>query len=58
MLDQLRKHLLYVNLKKCCFYQDELRFLGYIVSHQDIQIEKKQIKAVYDWPEPQSIRDI
>ncbi len=36
VLDQLRKHSLYTNLKKCHFHQDELRFLGYIVSHQGI----------------------
>ena len=36
VLDQLRKHLLYANLKKCCFHQDEVRFQGYIVSHQGI----------------------
>ena len=32
VLDQLRKFLLYANLKKCQFYQKEVRFLGYIVS--------------------------
>ena len=35
-----------------------MRFLGYIVSHQDIQIEEKQIKAIHDWPELQSVYDI
>ncbi len=52
VLDQLRKHSLYSNLKKCRFHQDELRFLSYIVSHQGIQMKNEQIKAVYDWPEP------
>ena len=36
VLDQLQKYLLYANLYKCRFYQDEVRFLGYIVYHQDI----------------------
>ena len=35
-----------------------MRFLGYIISYQGIQIEKKQIKAIRDWPELQSVRDI
>ncbi len=52
MLVQLRKYLLYANLKKCRFHQDEMSFLGYIVSHLGIQIEEKRIKAVRDWPEP------
>ncbi len=58
VLDQLRKHSLYANLKKCRFHQDEMRFLGYIISHQDIRIEEERIKAVRDWSEPQSVRDI
>ncbi len=58
MLDQLQKQSLYANLKKCRFHQDKVRFLGYIVSHQGIQIEEEQIKAVHDWPEAQSVRDI
>ena len=35
-----------------------MRFLGYIVSHENIQMEEKQIKVIRDWPEPQSVRDI
>ena len=35
-----------------------MRFLGYIVSHQDIRIKEKQIKAIYNWPELQLVRDI
>ncbi len=32
VLDQLQKHRLFANLKKCLFHQNEIRFLGYIVS--------------------------
>ena len=35
-----------------------MRFLGYIISHQGIQIEKEQIKAIYDWSKLQLICDI
>ena len=55
MLDKLQKHLLYANFKKC---QDEMRFLGYIVFYQDIQIEENQIKNICDWPKTESVRDI
>ncbi len=58
VLDQLRKHSLYANLKKCCFHQDEVRCLGYIVSHQGIRMEEDRIKVVRNRPEPQSVRDI
>ena len=39
VLDHLRKHGLYANLKKCWFHQDEVRFLGYVVSAQRIRME-------------------
>ena len=35
---QLKKFLLYVNLKKCRFHQDEVRFLGYMVFSKGIRI--------------------
>ena len=58
VLEQLRKFLLYANLKKCQFHQDEVRFLGYVVSSKGIRMEDERIEAVKQWPEPQSVRDI
>ncbi len=31
VLEQLRKHGLYTNLKKCRFHEDEVQFLGFVV---------------------------
>ena len=39
VLDQLRKHFLFANLKKCQFHQDEVCFLRYIVLSKGISIE-------------------
>ena len=58
VLDQLRKYLLFPNLKKCCFHQDEVRFLGYVVSSKGISMEAERIEVVRKWPEPKSVRDI
>ena len=58
VLDQLRKYSLFANLKKCCFYQDKVCFLEYIVSSESITIEAEQIKVVKKWPELKSVRDI
>ena len=43
---QLQKHSLYVNLKKCQFYKNEILCLGFVISTQNIKIEEKKIKAV------------
>ena len=58
VLDQLQKYSLFANLKKCCFYQDEIRFLEYVVSSKDISMEAERIEVVKKWPEPKSVRDI
>ena len=46
ILKQLRKLLLYANLKKCQFYQEKFWFLGYVVSSKGIHMEDKKIEAV------------
>ena len=58
VLNNLWRHGLFANLKKCRFHQNEVRFLGYVVSAQRIQMEDKKIKAVKSWPEPNSVQDI
>ena len=39
VLEKLRKHGLFANLKNCQFHKNKVQFLGYIVSAQRIQIE-------------------
>ena len=58
VLKQLKKFLLYANLKKCRFYQEEVRFFGYKLSSKGIRIKNKRIEAVKRWPEPQSVQNI
>ena len=58
VLNQLQKYLLFANLKKYCFYQDEICFLGYVVSSKNISIEAKKIDVVKKWLEPKSVQDI
>ena len=38
VLDKLRKHGLFANLKKCWFYKDEIRFYKYVISAQKVQL--------------------
>ena len=58
VLEQLKKFSLFANLNKCRFHQEEICFLGYVVSSKAIRIEDKKIEAVKQWPEPWSIWDI
>ena len=58
VLNKLRKHGLFANLNKYCFYKDEVWFLSYVLSAQGVRIEDKQIKVVKNWSESKSMRDI
>ena len=46
VLENLRRHSLFANLKKCRFYQSEVCFLGYVVSTQGVSMEEERIEAV------------
>ena len=46
VLEQLKKFSLFANLKKCWFHQEEVWFLGYIVSSKNICMKDKKIDAV------------
>lgn len=46
VLDILRNNHLFTNLKKCCFYKDEVCFLDYIILTWRVKIEDKRIKNV------------
>ena len=58
VLNKLRKHGLFANLKKCRFHKNEVRFLSYVMSAQRVKMEGEQIEVVKNWPEPKLIRDI
>ena len=46
VLEQLKKFLPYINLKKCWFYHKEIWFFGYVVFLRDIRIKNKKIEAI------------
>ena len=58
VLNELRKHGLFANLKKYYFHKDEVRFLGYVVSAQRVKMEDEQIEVVKNWPEPKLMKNI
>ena len=58
VLDVLRRHRLFANLKKCRFHKDKVCFLGYIILAQGVKMEDKQIEVLKNWPELTSIKDI
>ena len=58
LLNKLRKHGFFANLKKCHFHKNKVWFLGYVISAQGIKIKDEKIEVVKNWLEPKLIRDI
>nr|GEV36943.1 retrovirus-related Pol polyprotein from transposon TNT 1-94 [Tanacetum cinerariifolium] len=54
----LKENKLYINVKKFRFMQSRLIFLGFVVSGDRIRVYEEKIKAIQDWPTPQSVPEI
>ena len=51
----LKENELYLQEKKCSFFQDEVLFLGKIVTADGIRVNPKKIEAVQNFPVPHNI---
>jgi hypothetical protein len=58
ILDALRKHQLYANLKKCSFLQESLVFLGFVISTEGVKMDSEKVRAILEWPSPRSIIEV
>ncbi|WVZ97349.1 hypothetical protein U9M48_042896, partial [Paspalum notatum var. saurae] len=54
----LRDARLFANLEKCTFCTDRVRFLGYIVTPQGIEVDETKIDAIRSWPTPTTITQV
>ena len=51
-LDQAGLHL---KPSKCEFFKKRVEYLGHIVSENGIETNPKKVKAIVDWPRPQTV---
>ena len=54
----LKKHKLRLNASKCSFGVRSDKFLGYMVSHQGIEVNPNQIKAIKSLQPPQNPKEV
>jgi len=54
----LRKKELYANLEKFTFLTTQVQFLRFIVSVDEVSADPEKIRAIEEWPEPRTIRDV
>ncbi|KAI2667850.1 Transposon Tf2-9 polyprotein [Labeo rohita] len=54
VLQGLLENGLFVKAEKCDFHAQSVPFLGYIVSAEGMRMDPEKVKAVVDWPSPDS----
>ena len=56
VLELLRNHELFVKKTKCTFGQQEVHYLGHIISQEGVCVDPEKITAMVQWPLPRSPR--
>ncbi|KAK3517178.1 hypothetical protein QTP70_000771 [Hemibagrus guttatus] len=58
VLARLQRHHLYVKLEKCEIYRTLVTFLGYVISHQGVEMDVGKVRVVIEWPSPATVREL
>jgi hypothetical protein len=58
VLDAFAKAGLHSKPKKCEFHQQEVKYLGLIISMEGIKMDPEKIRAMQDWEPPSNLKDI
>src|SRR5258708_28204960 len=58
VLQCLCKAGLYMNLKKCKFHTDTVKYLRFILSPKGLQMDPTKLSTIQDCPEPWKVRDV
>ena len=54
LLSSLEKNNLTVKLSKCKFAQKEVKFLGHIITHNEIKMNPESVETILKWERPKS----
>ncbi|KAK3515873.1 hypothetical protein QTP70_034744 [Hemibagrus guttatus] len=58
VLTFLQHHQLYVKLEKCKFHRTTIKFLGYVISQQGVEMDLSKVHTVMEWPEPTTVKEL
>jgi hypothetical protein len=58
VLERLYTYKLYINLKKCSFNVNEVKFLRFIINPDRVKIDRGRVDTITQWPIPSSFRDV
>ena len=58
VFDRIKAANLKLSPKKCEFFKRKVKFIGHIVSEEDIEIDPSKTDTVTNWPKPQTPEDV
>ena len=58
VFEKLKAAGLKLKPSKCDFFKKEIKYLGYVVSEQGVSTDPDKIKAVTEWPQPTTVREV
>ncbi|XP_059671067.1 uncharacterized protein LOC132316607 [Cornus florida] len=57
-LQTLREHQLYAKFEKCDFWQEQIQFLGHVISKDGVSVDSAKVEAVMSWKRPTTVTEI
>lgn len=58
VLQIMRDHQLFAKKSKCSFAQPQMEYLGHIISGQGVSTDPEKVKAMVDWPSPNTVKQL
>jgi hypothetical protein len=58
VLQVLREHQMYAKLSKCSFYQNQIHYLGHIISEEGIAVDPGKIEAIKGWETHKNVIEV
>ena len=58
VLDILRCHKLYLKVEKCEFEREWIKYLGLIISHNQVAMDPVRVAAIVEWPQPCNWKEV
>jgi hypothetical protein len=54
----LRQNKLFAKKSKCVFAQEQIKYLGHIITEKGVATDPEKVRAVQEWPEPHTITEL
>lgn len=58
VLDKLTKANLTINLSKCKFFRNQLKYLGYVIDERGLRTDPEKVEAILNFPTPTTRKEV